>query len=259
MLYRRQTYRVQPDQVARFNEFFRDYLLPNQRKHGARLVGRWMTEDCTEITALWEYLDRNEYEAIERAVVSDPMHLAALARRQQIEPLYQGSQKDFLVATGSYKSQEEVRLAVSAYVTNGDGDTLLVRTNWRSDTWELPGGQVDPGETPTSAVMREVREETGIEIRVDDVSGIYFNMTTGLVVIVMHGVVVGGNIKTSEETTEVKFVALTEDSLGQYVTRPHFQTRVRDAMRGVGVPIETFAVRPYALVERVESRTRSGS
>ncbi len=33
-------------------------------------------------------------------------------------------------------------VAVSAYITNGSGEVLLVKTRWRQDTWEPPGGQV---------------------------------------------------------------------------------------------------------------------
>ncbi len=37
-------------------------------------------------------------------------------------------------------------VSVYAYVTNHQGQVLLVKTHYRSDTWELPGGQVEEGE-----------------------------------------------------------------------------------------------------------------
>lgn len=40
--------------LAAFNEFFRDHLLPVQIRHGARLVGRWQTED-NRVVAVREY------------------------------------------------------------------------------------------------------------------------------------------------------------------------------------------------------------
>ncbi|BAC13191.1 hypothetical protein [Oceanobacillus iheyensis HTE831] len=47
-------------------------------------------------------------------------------------------------------------IAVSANVTNEKGETLLVKTHWRSDTWETPGGQVEEGEPLDKAVEREI-------------------------------------------------------------------------------------------------------
>jgi 8-oxo-dGTP diphosphatase len=55
MIYRRRTYRVRPEQVEPFTAFFLEYLLPNQLKHGAELIGRWLNQERTEITAVWAY------------------------------------------------------------------------------------------------------------------------------------------------------------------------------------------------------------
>jgi 8-oxo-dGTP pyrophosphatase MutT (NUDIX family) len=53
---------------------------------------------------------------------------------------------------------------------------LLVR---RSDdgNWELPGGQVEVGETVAAAVIREVAEESGVSVDLTGVSGIYSDPT----------------------------------------------------------------------------------
>lgn len=44
------------------------------------------------------------------------------------------------------------------------GFVLLQRTT-EDNRWSLPGGAIDPGETPSQAVVREVREETGLIVR----------------------------------------------------------------------------------------------
>lgn len=51
------------------------------------------------------------------------------------------------------------------YVLNHDGDILLVKMD-SEHPWSLPGGHIDPGETPYDALKREVWEELGIQINV---------------------------------------------------------------------------------------------
>jgi 8-oxo-dGTP diphosphatase len=61
--------------------------------------------------------------------------------------------------------------SVSAVVRDEDGRVLLGR---RSDTgeWSLLAGIVDPGEQPADAIVREIREESAVEVRVDGVAGV---------------------------------------------------------------------------------------
>ena len=55
MFYRREIIQITPDEIRVFNEFFHQYLLPNQIRNGAKLIGCWITEDQREIIAIWEY------------------------------------------------------------------------------------------------------------------------------------------------------------------------------------------------------------
>ena len=50
--------------------------------------------------------------------------------------------------------------------------TVWLRSNERGE-WELPGGKIDPGEQPVDTVTREMREELGYEVTVNDLVDAY--------------------------------------------------------------------------------------
>ncbi|GHJ16671.1 NUDIX hydrolase [Micromonospora sp. AKA38] len=60
---------------------------------------------------------------------------------------------------------------ISAVVTDDAGRVLLAR---RGDNgrWSVPAGTVDPGEQPADALVREVREETGVEVTIVRLAGV---------------------------------------------------------------------------------------
>ncbi|PID31285.1 hypothetical protein CR983_01915 [Candidatus Saccharibacteria bacterium] len=59
--------------------------------------------------------------------------------------------------------------SANVIIENSAGQLLVVKANYKS-YWTLPGGWIDAGETPSAAAVREVREEVGIEVRVEDLS-----------------------------------------------------------------------------------------
>ncbi|MFC4409676.1 NUDIX hydrolase [Chungangia koreensis] len=145
-------------------------------------------------------------------------------------------------------------VAVSALVTNENGEVLLVKTHWRSDTWESPGGQVEEGEGLDQAVIREVLEETGITIRPIGVTGVYYNATRHILSVVFKAKVVSGELSIQpEEIMEAGFFPVSEADIGLYITRPNMLSRTLDAMRAeVFVPYETVTVRPDQVLSRLD-------
>lgn len=98
MIYRVRRYVAVPEQLEAFHDFFNERLLPIQVRHGARLVGRWETDDH-EVIAVWEYADMAAYERVAAAVRADPDSAAAQRHRETLGPLYTEAHETFARAT----------------------------------------------------------------------------------------------------------------------------------------------------------------
>lgn len=102
--------------------------------------------------------------------------------------------------------------AASAIVVNEAGAMLLQR-RFDNDQWALPGGTMDIGETLAQAAVREVKEETGLDVEITGLVGIYTD--PGHVIEYDDGEVrqefnvcftarsTGGQLKISTESREV--------------------------------------------------------
>ncbi|MFD8646076.1 NUDIX domain-containing protein [Streptomyces zaomyceticus] len=77
-------------------------------------------------------------------------------------------------------------------------------------TWELPGGILELTETPEAGVAREVREETGIRVEVEDLTGVYKNTTRGIVALDFRCRPACGTERTSAESTAVPWLTPAE-------------------------------------------------
>jgi ADP-ribose pyrophosphatase YjhB (NUDIX family) len=87
------------------------------------------------------------------------------------------------------------RLAASVVIVD-EGKVLLMR-NERYGTWTMPGGLVEPGESLVQAALREVREETGLEVRLLRLVGIFSRprwREGGIHIVVFAGTPVGGRL-----------------------------------------------------------------
>ena len=109
----------------------------------------------------------------------------------------------------------------SAMVLDEIGRMLLVR---RADNgrFAVPGGYMEAGESVSEACVREVQEETGLDVEVKELIAIYSSPDRLLIyedgnqwqLVILHFYVqvIGGFLQTSDETTELRFFT-REDAL----------------------------------------------
>ncbi len=75
-------------------------------------------------------------------------------------------------ARGEEPAEGEYQLAVIAWLRNGEGKWLVTRRDAAKKSyplvWETPGGCAMAGEDSITAIMREIREETGVVLRPED-------------------------------------------------------------------------------------------
>lgn len=95
------------------------------------------------------------------------------------------------------------------------------------DLWNLPGGRVESRETPWDAAKREVKEETGLEVSIERLSGVYSKPEEDDVVFNFVSRIIGGKITLSDEADEIKYFDINNLPKN---TVPKQVERIRDAL-----------------------------
>lgn len=117
-------------------------------------------------------------------------------------------------------------VSVAAVVIREDGRILAIR---RADNGQvqIPGGVLEETETIEAGLAREVREETGLQVRIEAPAGIYKHLKLGVVALVFRCTLVGGEETLSDETAEVLW--LSPEQVSEQMP-PVFAVRVHDAL-----------------------------
>lgn len=95
-------------------------------------------------------------------------------------------------------------VSVAGLVSNDNGEILLIKSPRRG--WEYPGGMVEPGETFQEALIREIKEETGVDAEIIGFIGLCKNVEKDVVNIDFVCKYIGGELTTSNESSDVKWV-----------------------------------------------------
>ena len=134
-------------------------------------------------------------------------------------------------------------VAVSAFVQDERGRLLMIRRT-DNDLYSIPGGAQDVGETIGQAVIREVKEETGIDVEPTDIIGVYSDpkhvvaYTNGEVrqqfSICFRARPTGGELLTSDESSEVHWVS--RGDLDALNIHPSIQLRIDHGFQELSKP-----------------------
>lgn len=129
--------------------------------------------------------------------------------------------------------------AASAVVVNTVGQVLLHR---RTDNglWSIPGGAMEPGESIAETVVREVLEETGVDVEPQAIVGIYSDprhvveYSDGEVrqqfSVCIACIPIGGELRPNAESLDVRYFA--PDALSAVEMHPSIRRRLDDFLSG---------------------------
>ena len=106
-------------------------------------------------------------------------------------------------------------LTVDAIIVDEDKIVLVQRlNNPYKDYWALPGGFVEYGEKVEDATIREAKEETGLDIELNKLVGVYSDANRDprghTVSVVYMASIVGGQLKSDSDAKDVQYFEISE-------------------------------------------------
>lgn len=121
-------------------------------------------------------------------------------------------------------------VSVAGVIVDDQQRALLIqrRANRR---WEPPGGVLELDESIAAGLCREVREETGLSVQPEVLTGVYKNMTRSIVALVFRCKVLGGRLSTNTEVSAFRWISADEVAA---LMSEAYAVRVLDALDGNG-------------------------
>ena len=101
--------------------------------------------------------------------------------------------------------QDEFLIGVTGVIFNQKDEVLLVKHTYRGNNWSLIGGYIKAKEHPTEGLEREVKEETGLIVSMDEQMKLRTDRNNARLDISYIGAFMGGEFTPSEEVSEAGF------------------------------------------------------
>jgi len=107
--------------------------------------------------------------------------------------------------------QDRFLVGVTGIIYNDKNEILLFKHTYRTHSWSLPGGYLKSGEHPREALEREIKEESGFVVSIDESLKTRTDRETARLDLCYVGVLIGGDFKPTHEVSEYGF--FTQDKL----------------------------------------------
>lgn len=104
--------------------------------------------------------------------------------------------------------QDQFLVGVTGIIFNDKNEVLLFKHTYRSHAWSLPGGYLKSGEHPREALEREIKEESGLVVSVDESLKTRTDRDSARLDLCYTGILIGGDFKPTHEVSEHGFFTL---------------------------------------------------
>ena len=173
-----------------------------------RHAGRRLKREAAEVRLTARGLWGRDFTEERDARVGDIGEMEARSRQARRGLVTRG-----MLAELQASFADEGRPAVVAAVVVSDRGLLVGRRNDRVPPWTLIAGEQEPGERPEDTAIREVKEETGLEIRTGEEIGRRVHPVTGRTMVYLVAKPARGTkviVGDEAELAEVRWVGLAE-------------------------------------------------
>lgn len=103
--------------------------------------------------------------------------------------------------------QDQFLVGVTGIILNDNNEILVFKHTYRQKQWSLPGGYIKAKEHPFEALEREIVEESGFVVSVEEEMKIRTDRESSRLDVVVKGKFIGGDFMPSHEVTEYGFFA----------------------------------------------------